>query len=71
MLLAQTNEDQLNIGFQAESSAGKSYIPIEVASYFQKAEIEISHSKPSSFYHDGGKWDKDRKVLIKDLSIRT
>jgi hypothetical protein len=27
MLLTQTNEDQLNIGYQAESSSGKSWIP--------------------------------------------
>lgn len=27
MLLAQTNKDQLNIGFKAESTTGKSYIP--------------------------------------------
>ena len=58
MLLAQTNEDQLNIGFQAESSAGKSYIPMEVASYFPKNEIEIiASASPTAFYHDGGKWD--------------
>ena len=42
MLLAQTNEDQLNIGFQAESSAGKSYIPMEVASYFRRMKLRLS-----------------------------
>jgi hypothetical protein len=68
MLLAQTNEDQLNLGFQAESSAGKSYIPIEVASYFPREETDvIASASPTAFYHDGGKWDADRKVLIKDL----
>ena len=68
MLLAQTNEDQLNIGFQAESSAGKSYIPMEVASYFPKNEIEIiASASPTAFYHDGGKWDDEKKAIIKDL----
>jgi hypothetical protein len=38
-LLAQADEDQLNIGFQAESSAGKSYIPLELATYFQKKRL--------------------------------
>jgi hypothetical protein len=70
-LLAQTNEDQLNLGFQAESSAGKSYIPIEVASYFPREETEvIASASPTAFYHDGGKWDSERKVLIKNLEHR-
>src|SRR5918994_1517298 len=68
MLLAQTNEDQLNIGYQAESSTGKSYIPIEVSSYFPKEETElIASASPTAFYHDGGKWDADKKAIIKDL----
>ena len=68
MLLAQTNKDQLNIGFQAESSAGKSYIPMEIASYFPQDEImKIASASPTAFYHKGGKWDDKRKVLIVDL----
>jgi hypothetical protein len=70
MLLAQTDQDQLNIGFQAESSAGKSYIPLEVASYFPENEIgEIASASPTAFYHDSSKskWDETRKVLIVDL----
>src|SRR5581483_1670975 len=67
MLLAQTNEDQLNLGFQSESSAGKSYIPIEVASYFPKEEVEIlASASPTAFYHDG-RWDNEKKVLFRDL----
>ena len=69
MLLAQTNEDQLNLGFQAESSAGKSYIPIEVANYFPKDEIEIiASASPTAFYHDKGEWDDKRKVMIRNLA---
>jgi hypothetical protein len=67
MLLAQSNEDQLNLGFQSESSAGKSYIPIEVASYFPKEEVEVlASASPTAFYHDG-KWDNEKKVLFRDL----
>ncbi|HEX2472356.1 MAG TPA: hypothetical protein VHJ59_06365, partial [Nitrososphaera sp.] len=69
MLLAQTNEDQLNLGYQAESSTGKSYIPIEVSTYFPPQETElIASASPTAFYHDGGQWDAERKVLIKDLA---
>src|SRR5262245_21630833 len=41
MLLAQTDEDQLKVGHQSESSSGKSHITLEVAAYFPKEEIEI------------------------------
>jgi hypothetical protein len=69
MLLAQTNEDQLNLGFQAESSSGKSYVPLEVSAYFPEEEIEIiASASPTAFYHDGGKWDDVQKAIIKDLA---
>ncbi len=69
MLLAQTNEDQLNLGFQAESSSGKSYVPLEVSTYFPEQEIVIiASASPTAFYHDGGKWDDVQKAIIKDLA---
>jgi hypothetical protein len=65
MLLAQTNEDQLNLGFQAESSSGKSYIPIELSNYFPENEImKIGSASPTAFYHKGGEWDDERKAVI-------
>jgi hypothetical protein len=68
MLLTQTNNDQLNIGYQAESSAGKSYIPLEIADYFPVQEVkEIAAASPTSFFHDSGEWDNERKALIVDL----
>lgn len=68
MLLAQTKEDQLNIGFQSESSAGKSYIPIELASYFPKDEVSIlASASPTAFFHDRGVWDKEKKTLVVDV----
>jgi hypothetical protein len=68
MLLSQTNEDQLNIGYQAESSSGKSYIPLEVSTYFPREEIEeIASASPTAFYHDGGTWDDEKRALICDL----
>src|SRR5437867_4564206 len=41
MLLAQTNSSQINIGYQAESSAGKSYVPIELSNYFPESEVSL------------------------------
>ena len=67
-LLAQTDEDQINIGFQSESSAGKSYIPLEIASYFpQKELIIIASASPTAFFHEAGLWDDDRKCYLVDL----
>jgi len=57
MLLAQTDEDQYNIAFQAESSTGKSYIPLELMEYFPESERrEYAGASPTSFYHQIGKW---------------
>lgn len=53
MLLTYTEEDQINIGFLAESSTGKSYIPLELSDYFPKEDIiEIGYASPTSFFHD-------------------
>jgi hypothetical protein len=68
MLLSQTEEDQFNVGLQAESSAGKSYIPIELAGYFPSDEvIVIASASPTAFFHDKGTWDEERSVLVVDL----
>ena len=57
MLLAQTSEDQFNIAFQAESSAGKSFISLELASYFPQKDVRIyAGASPTSFFHAAGKW---------------
>ena len=68
LLLAQTNEDQLNLGFQAESSSGKSYVPIELSNYFPENEVmKFAAASPTAFYHRGGTWDEQRKAIICDL----
>ena len=52
MLLAQTDEDQYNIAFQSESSAGKTYIPLEVIPYFPEDDtILIASASPTAFFH--------------------
>src|SRR5438094_9465272 len=51
MLLGQTNEDQFNLGLQAESSTGKSYIAQEVASYFPETDVRVyAGASPTSFF---------------------
>jgi hypothetical protein len=68
MLLTQTNADQINVGYQSESAAGKSYIAIEIAGYFPKGEVMIiASASPTAFFHDSGIWDKERNALIVDL----
>ena len=68
MLLAQTDQDQYDIAFQSESSAGKTYIPLELASYFPKEEIkELASASPTAFFHEVGIWDETRKCYVVDL----
>ncbi len=68
MLLAQTEDDQVNVGFQEQSSAGKSYIPLEVSVYFPKEEVKrIGGATPTAFTYEQGKWDEARKAVIVDL----
>jgi hypothetical protein len=60
MLLTYTEEDQINIGFLAESSTGKSYIPLELDSYFPKEDvIELGYTSPTAFFHDYGELETD------------
>lgn len=55
MLLTYTEEDQINVSFTAESSTGKSYIPLELAWYFPKADIiEYCYVSPTAFFHEYG-----------------
>lgn len=63
MLLAQTYEDQFNVGFQGPSSSGKSYLPLEIAGYFPEQERrEYSHASPQSLYHEATDWRPIQEV---------
>jgi hypothetical protein len=71
MLLAQSNSSQINIGFQAESSSGKSYLPIELSNYFPANEVSlIASASPTAFFHDRGEWIKETGVLRVNLEGR-
>lgn len=64
MLLTFTEEDQINLAFLAESSSGKSYIPLELAWYFKDNArddrvLELGYVSPTAFFHDFGEWKVD------------
>lgn len=79
LLSAYTEDSQFNISFNAPSSTGKSYIPLEVSTLFPSEDVqEISYASPTAFYHKGD-WieeevdgkkkghlevDLERKILI-------
>lgn len=69
MLLTYTENDQINIAFNAESSSGKSYIPLEIAEYFPKEDVvTVAYCSPTAFYHEFGEWDDERKLKRIDFS---
>jgi hypothetical protein len=60
MLLTYTAQDQINCGFLAESSTGKSYIPIELSQYFPSEDVvKISYASPTSFWNEPGNLEID------------
>lgn len=68
-LSAYTASSQFNISFNAPSSTGKSYIPTEVAQLFPKEDVvEIGYCSPTSFFHDNGRYNKEREGTEIDLS---
>jgi hypothetical protein len=69
MLLTYTNQDQIKLAFNAESSSGKSYVPLEIAGYFPENDvITLAYSSPTAFFHEHGEWDEEQRVKRIDLS---
>jgi hypothetical protein len=67
-LLTYTNCEQQNIAMQADSSTGKSYIPLEIAAFFPQDDVKvIASASPTAFFHDSGTWDEERKAIIVNL----
>ena len=53
MALTYTEEDQTNLGFLAESSTGKSYIPLELSWYFPAEDlIKLGYASPQTFFYE-------------------
>ena len=68
-LLTFTAEDQINLIFSGKSSAGKSYLPIEIAKYFpEESVITYAGASATSFFHDRGDFDKEKHIITIDLS---
>ncbi len=63
--LSAYTEDPFNISFNAPSSTGKSYIPIEIAKLFPKHDVvQLGYCSPTAFFHDVGEPDKEKKGRI-------
>jgi hypothetical protein len=55
MVLTYTEDSQVNIANLAESSTGKSYIPLQLIPYFPKSDvIALGYVSPTAFFHDWG-----------------
>ena len=69
MLSAYTENSQFNISFNAPSSSGKSYIPLEVSNLFPAVDvIKLGNCSPTAFFHEQGVYDKERNAIRIDLS---
>lgn len=68
-LSAYTENSQFNISFNAPSSTGKSYLPLETASLFPVEDVKaMGYCSPTAFFHDVSVYDKERNIIIADLS---
>lgn len=68
-LSAYTENAQLNVSFNAPSSSGKSFIPMEVAKLFPAEDVvEVGYCSPTAFFHQVGEFDKEKGGYIVDLS---
>lgn len=67
-LSAYTDSSQFNVSFNAPSSTGKSYIPLEIAQLFpEKDVIILGYCSPAAFFHDQTDFDFKLKVGIVNL----
>jgi len=68
MLSAYTEDSQLNVSFNAPSSTGKTYIPIQVAQYFPDADVrQYGGASPTAFFHDHANYEKESDSYVNDL----
>jgi len=68
MLLNYTAEYQQNILFKCETTTGKSYIPLQIASFFPATDIvKFMNCSPKAFYHEYGLYDAERRVITVNL----
>ncbi len=68
MLLAYTEDSQMNISFQAPSSTGKSFIAMEIAKYFPEQDvIELAGCTPNALLYDASSYNKEKDHYLVNL----
>lgn len=68
-LSAYTEDSQINVSFNAPSSTGKSFIPLEIVSLFPDEDVlKLGNCSPTAFYHEQGEYDKETNTIKIDLS---
>ncbi len=68
-LSAYTEDSQINVSFNAPSSSGKSFIPIEISNLFpQEDVVKLGNCSPTAFYHEQGEYSKETNTIKIDLS---
>lgn len=68
-LSAYTENGQYNISFNAPSSTGKSFIPLEVSKLFPPSDlIKLGNCSPTAFFHEQGEYNKETNSIMVDLS---
>lgn len=69
MLAAYTDNAQFNISFNAPSSSGKSFIPLEISNLFPQEDVmKLAGASPTSFLHESGVYKKETNERFIDLS---
>jgi hypothetical protein len=69
MLSAYTEGSQFNVSFNAPSSAGKSFVAMEIAKLFPQEDVlEYAYASPASFFHDSQPVEGQEGVFMNDLS---
>ncbi|TSC77463.1 MAG: hypothetical protein G01um101429_1045, partial [Parcubacteria group bacterium Gr01-1014_29] len=68
-LSAYTENAQFNISYNAPSSTGKSYIPLEISNLFPSEDVmKLGNCSPTAFFHEQGEYNKDKNTITVDLS---
>jgi 5S rRNA maturation endonuclease (ribonuclease M5) len=68
MLSAYTDNSQINISFNSQSSSGKSYTALQVASLFPQADIiKRGNASPTAFLYGEGVHDKENNIKLVSL----
>lgn len=68
MLSAFTEGSQINISLNAQSSAGKTFLPTEIAKFFpDDSKIIFNNATPTALFYGEGIFDKQRNARIINL----